>query len=140
MKKPAAEKKPKALKANIHPQRKLNCNTDEFDDEQPQQMDLNKIEKTLRPEKINLYELSDDQKNLRQKAFKMMKKKAINKEELTKLSKMNFDNEPLNKKIQQTIFIPEKSNSGEINNNKFNEDHKSNASSNLMRIFSFFIH
>jgi len=111
----------------INKNKKLS-NLDEFDDPTPQKMDLRKVEKTNKPEKINLYELGDDQKNLRQKAFQLMKKRVLNKEDLNKLSKMNFDNEPLNRKIQETVFI-QGDNDQKENGHKKIEEVKTNNSS-----------
>ncbi len=105
MKRPFPKNNPK-IKENNTNKKSLIQNRDEFDDPKPQKMDLSKIEKTNKPQKLELFELGDDQKNLRQKAFKMMKKKPMNKEDINKLSKLNFDNETLDKKIQETIFIP----------------------------------
>ena len=104
---------------------------DEFEDPTPQNIKLCNLEKTHKPEKIKLNELYDDQKNLRLKAFNLMKKNLPHKEELTKFSKLNLDHEPLNKNIQQTIYIPENLDNVQTKIKKI-EDIKINNSSKFL--------
>jgi hypothetical protein len=109
---------PKKIKKSL-----LN-NTEDIED-LPEKFEVYKIEKSNQPEKINLCELGDDQKNLRQKAFNLMKKKVLNKEELNILSKANLNNEPLNKKNGETIYYQNNEANNNINKyNTYTEDNK----------------